>query len=150
MPLTEKTNNTLIYILRKAGEYGAIFLAAWQLGLPALNNHIDNQIGHYNKEHSGSKKSFREAFAEKIDIDPDEVVIEFSKWYNSTEEFRDDFYNVLPHIQEEMDAVTPRLVILNDREFWVAADGDYYRVSRDNELGIGYYYLQGSWREIFK
>lgn len=149
MPLTEKQNNTVIFALRKLGEYGAIFLAVWQLGIPAAEKWTDGRIDNYNKVHSGSKKSFREALSDKLQIPVDEVVIEISKWYNSTEKFRQDFYTVLPHIEEELEAITPRLVIINGREFWVAEDGEYYRVSRDNEQQIGFYYKGGSWHQIF-
>lgn len=150
MPLSQKTNNTLIQILLKLGEYGVIFLAAWQLGIPAAEKFTDNRIDNYNKVHNGSKKSFREAFAEKIGIDPDEVVIEFSRWYLATEDFRADFYEVLPHIEEELDAITPRLVILNNREFWVGSDGDYYRVNRSGADGIGFYWYNNRWCKIFE
>jgi hypothetical protein len=151
MAFSQKQNNVLLQILLKVGEYGAIFVAVWQLGIPAAEKFTYEKIDEYNKKHNGTKKSFREVLSDKLNVPTDEVAVEIGNWYKGTYQFKNDFYSVLPHIKEELEVIEPRLIIdSTGNEFWIADDNQYYRVDRTNEFGIGFYWKGGQWHEIFK
>lgn len=137
-------NGWLGYSIRKFVEYSAIFLAAWQLGVPAANVYIDGRIKEFNK-----KESFREILSKELNIPNDRVHILISNWHKEYQEKMVDFDKIRTHVNEEINNIHPRLIIINGVEYWVANDGIKYMVHRTPQ-GDGVYFRNNNWEHIYK
>jgi len=145
--MTEGAKNNFLKYGGKAVEWSGIALAVWFWLLPTLDDHTEQKIKDYHKADT-SKKSFRVLVGEELDWKPDRVHINLSKAVKTIKKIKKDLYNLKPHIDQEREAITPRLIILSGREYWVASDGENYRVHRE-ENGEGYYFKSGEWLPIF-
>lgn len=143
----QKTKEWGLFGLRKLVEYGGIFLAAWQLGIPAANDWHEERTEAYMDEHK-SDKPFRELTGEEMGVRSDRVHMAIGSWFAEYNLLKSEFYGILPHIKHEVECVTPRLIIKEGKEFWIAEDGEEYRVYR-NELGEGVFFREGAWHRIY-
>jgi hypothetical protein len=137
-------NGWLVYSVRKVVEYSAIFLAAWQLGVPAANQYIDNRIKENYK-----KESFREVLSRDLNVPSDRVHVLISNWFKEHEQLVIDFNKIKPHVISEITNIHPRLIIKNGLEYWVANDGIEYMVHRTPD-GLGVYFINNKWEYIYK
>ena len=137
-----------LYAVRKVVEYAALFLAVWQLGIPAAENYIEDRIKAYEEEHSSSK-SFRSLLAEETGLKEDRLHIEFGNWWRDYSTLKDSINHVMHHIDDEIHYIMPRLIVRNHREYWIASDGHEYEVHRSSD-GTGSYYAHGQWNFIFR
>lgn len=144
MPETKQNNGWGIYAIRKIVEYAGIGLALWQLGIPALNNYVEERIEAYENEHNTSK-SFRSLLSEETGIPADRIHIVFGQWYNSHLQFEKLVEDVSPILEEEKTCIIPRLVILpSSRAKWYHRDGEVYDASIGQD-GHYWFYWEGEW-----
>jgi hypothetical protein len=148
MPENKEKYNWGLYSLRKFLEYGALFVALWQFGLPAANDYVDSRVEEYHKKHS-STATFRTLLSAEMNIPEDRIHIEFGNWYKNYNQFRDTVNKFLPYIKEELTVIRPRLIVKKGVEFWIAADGQEYRVHRLAD-GSGSYFANNQWHYIFR
>lgn len=146
MPLSKDKNGWGIYSLRKVIEYVTMGLALWQFGMPALNNYIEQRIEAYDTENH--KTPLRTLLAEETGIPADRIHIVIGQWYKESKEHDEVIEEIWPLLEEEMNSIIPKLVITDGNEFWVASDGEYYRVHRAED-GRGSYFSQGKWHYIY-
>lgn len=145
MPEGKSNNGWGIYAIRKLVEYAGIGLALWQLGIPALNNYVEERIDAYEKEHKSSK-SFRSLLSEETGISQDRIHIKFGEWYNSHLAFEALVEEVTPLLQEELTTIRPRLVILpSGRAKWYHIDGEVYDASIGQDGHYWFYYNNTWW-----
>jgi hypothetical protein len=144
MPESKSNNGWGIYAIRKLVEYAGIALAVWQLGIPALNNYVEERIEAYEKEHKSSK-SFRSLLSEETEIPADRIHIKFGEWYNQHNEFEELVQKVSPLLEEELSTIRPRLVIHpSGRAKWYHRDGEVYDASIGQD-GHYWFYWDGEW-----
>lgn len=141
-----KVNNGWgIYAIRKLVEYAGLGLALWQLGIPALNNYIEERIEAYEEEHKSSK-SFRELLSEETKIPTDRIHIVFGQWYNSHLEHEELVESIYPILEEEALCTIPRLVISpSGRAKWYHSDGEIYDAII-GEDGHYWFFYNNAWR----
>ena len=136
-----------IYALRKFVEYAGVALAIWQLGIPAANQWYVTQRETYDHKHKSIP--LRQLLSEESGIQEDRLHIVFGQWYKSQAAHDSLIESAWPLLEEEMNSITPRLIIKENREFWVAENGEYYRVYRSEIDGRGSYYKGGKWNYIY-
>lgn len=145
MPESKSNNGWGIYAIRKLVEYAGIGLALWQLGVPALNNYVEERIEAYEKEHK-STKSFRSLLSEETGIPSDRIHMVFGQWYNSHLAFEKLVDDVSPILEEEKTCIIPRLIVQpNGRVKWRHADGELYDASVRQD-GFHWFYYNHEWR----
>lgn len=151
MSVDIKNSGPLIYVTRKIVEYGALFLAAWQLGLPAAQNWVHQEIDKSREQRKQiTGKWLNEKLVDEYNVPADRLHIYMGEQNRKLDTLYNKFNNILPYMTEELQCVIPRLIIRNGREFWLADDGEEYRVDRTSESGQGFYWRDGRWNEIFK
>jgi hypothetical protein len=146
MPTEKNKNGWGIYTIRKTIEYLLLGVTAWQLGVPAFNAKVEDSIKAY--EEKTKSTPLRKLLSEETGIREDRIHIVIGQWYKDQKEHDKLVESVWPLLEEEMNSIIPRLVISDEKEFWVADDGEYYRVHR-SEDGRGSYYSHGKWNYIF-
>lgn len=145
MPDSKSNNGWGIYAIRKLVEYAGIGLALWQLGIPALNNYVEERIQAYEEEHKSSK-SFRSLLSEETNIPKDRIHIKFGEWYNSHLAFEELVTKVSPLLEEELTTIRPRLVILpSGRAKWYHTDGEVYDASIGQDGHYWFFYNNTWW-----
>lgn len=146
MPDSLKNNGWGIYAVRKVIEYAGIGLALWQLGIPALNNYIEERIKAYEQEHKSSK-SFRELLSDETKIPSDRIHIEFGKWYNDHVKVEGLVNRIAPHLEEEIANVQPRLTInpVTGRAKWLNIDGEIYDATIGQDGFYWFYHPHKGW-----
>lgn len=145
MPDSKVNNGWGIYAIRKVVEYAGIGLALWQLGIPALNNYIEERIDAYEKEHKSSK-SFRELLSEETKIPADRIHIVFGEWYNSHLRHEELVASIYPILEEEATCIIPRLIKLpTGRVKWRHIDGELYDASIGQD-GFYWFYHNLEWK----
>lgn len=145
MPNSNNNNSWGKYAITKLIEYSTIALAIWQLGVPALNNYIEKRIEAYENEHKSSK-SFRSLLSEETKIPQDRIHIKFGEWYNSHLEFDSLVQKVYPLLEEELNTIRPRLVILpSGRAKWYHTDGDIYDATIGQD-GHYWFFYNNTWQ----
>ena len=151
MAENSKTHNVLITIALKLGEYGTIFLVAWQLLLPAAQDWVHEEIEKAREERKKvTGKWLSEQLLEEYNVTKDRLHIYMGEQNKKLDTLYAKFNRLSPYLQEEMQYIVPRLIVKNGREFWKAEDGEEYRVDRSNEHNIGFYWKDGGWRQIFQ
>jgi hypothetical protein len=146
MPEGKQNNGWAIYTVRKLIEYLTIASSLWIFGVPWFNQTIEDRIKVYEEENK--KTPLRTLLAEETGIPSDRLHIVIGKWYKDQAEHDALIGSVWPILEEELNSISPRLVIKDNREFWVADDGEYYRVHRAPD-GRGSYYSNGRWHFIY-
>lgn len=145
MPDSKANNGWGIYAIRKVVEYAGLGLALWQLGIPALNNYIEERIAAYEDEHN-SAKSFRTLLSEETNIPSDRIHIKFGEWYNSHQEHEKLVEAIYPILEEESTCIIPRLIILpTGRVKWRHTDGELYDATLGDD-GFHYFWHQAQWK----
>lgn len=145
MPESKINNGWGIYAVRKLIEYAGLGLALWQLGIPALNNYIEERIIAYENEHK-SAKSFRALLSEETQIPQDRIHIKFGEWYNSHKEHEKLVEAIYPILEEESTCIIPRLIILpTGRVKWRHIDGELYDATMGDD-GFHWFWHQGQWK----
>lgn len=148
MPNTGQNSSWKIYSLRKIVEYLTLGVALWQFGVPAVNNHIEERIKAYDAEHKSSQP-FREVLSDEWGVKKDRVHI-YMKNQNdklNTTVSRLDF--IEDHVKEEIQNIHPGITVKDNTEYWIANDGELYRVHRNAVDGRGSYVKDGSWYFIY-
>jgi hypothetical protein len=143
LELVKKNKGWIKLIGSKLLEYAGLALLVWGYWLPKNAELMDERalkaIDTYNKIHNKSSKSFRQIFSEGTDIPVGRVGYTFVDWFNDEKEFKANIDSLTPLIKNELSNISPRLIIRNNREWWLHRDGEQYRVRRDLE-GFGWFY----------
>ena len=147
MPNSNSNKDWKIYSIRKLVEYGALFMAAWQLGIPAANHWHEQQTEIYMDEHKSSKP-FREVLSEEWDVKTDRVHIYMKTQDDKLNDVAKRLISIEDHVQNEIQHPSPGVILINGKEFWKDIDGDTYRIHRSEE-GRGAYFKEGSWKYIY-
>jgi len=144
MPESKANNGWGLYSIRKLIEYGGIFLAVWQFGLPALNVYVEERIKAYEDEHNSSK-SFRTLLSEEMGIPADRIHIYIGEWAKQHEQSEGLLDEMFPILEAEVNNIRPRLEILpGGRAKWYHTDGESYDASIGQD-GLFWFYLKGIW-----
>jgi hypothetical protein len=145
---TQQPNSWKIYSIRKIVEYVTIGIALWQFGVPAVNNHIEGRIKAYEEENKSSQ-SFREVLSDEWGVKKDRVHIYMKNQDEklNTVASRLDF--IEGHVKEEIQNTHPGIIIKNNTEYWIANNGELYRVHRNSVDGRGSYVKDGTWYFIY-
>jgi len=147
MPLSAQTKKTIFW---KAIEYaimvGVMAGSFWGIILPKVRESMREEIKAY---HENDPEGFRSTLGRKLGVDSDDVPTYLASWINNHKETLkkiDNFTEViLPHIEQELEAIRPRIEIRNNKKFWVADDGEAYRVHRTNGTD---WYVNGQGRKL--
>jgi hypothetical protein len=143
MPESKNNNGWGIYAIRKLIEYAGIGLALWQLGIPALNNYIEERIDAYETENK--KTPLRTLLSEETGIPEDRFHIVFGEWWKSHQAFEELVVKVSPLLEEELNTIRPRLVIYpSGRAKWYHRDGEIYDASI-GQNGHYWFYWNNKW-----
>ena len=143
--MSESSKSWGLYTIRKTVEYAGIALAVWQLGIPAAEKYIDSRV-----EQTVSKKvSFRKALSEELSIPEDRIHIEIAAWIHSINDLNEQVVGIIPHIEEEIMFVHPRLIVKPQGEFWINQKGEEHRVHRMPD-GSGMYFDNNMWNYIYR
>lgn len=145
---TQQPNSWKIYSIRKIVEYVTIGIALWQFGVPAVNNHIEGRIKTYEEENKSSQP-FREVLSDEWGVKKDRVHIYMKSQDEklNTVASRLDF--IEGHVKEEIQNTHPGITIKNNTEYWIANNGELYRVHRNPVDGRGSYVKDGNWYFIY-
>lgn len=147
MPNISQNKDWKIYSIRKIVEYGALFVAAWQLGVPAANHWHEQRTEAYMDEHKSSKP-FREVLSEEWGVKTDRVHIYMKNQDDKLNDVAKKIISIESHVQNEITNPSPSVILMNGKEFWKDIDGDTYRIHR-SEDGRGSYFKEGMWRYIY-
>jgi hypothetical protein len=147
MPNSNPNNDWKIYSIRKLVEYGALFMAAWQLGIPAANLWHEERTEHYMDEHKNAKP-FRAVLSEEWGVKEDRVHIYMKEQNDKLDEIALRFNVIESHVQNEILHPTPGVTLMGGVEFWKDTNNDTYRIHR-TENGRGMYFKNGDWEYIY-
>ena len=138
-----------IYSIRKIIEYVLLFATAWQFGIPAANQFIDNRIQEKRDERKKDSKWLNELLVDEYGVAKDRLHIYMGDQNKKLNALYDTIQHIIPYVNQQMYCIVPRLIIKNNQEWWFASDGQEYRVYR-SEDGIGSYFANGKWNYIFQ
>lgn len=143
----KEQNDWKLYSVRKIVEYITIGGVLWAFGVPAINHHIESQIKIYEDKHKSSK-AFREVLADEWNVKKDRVHIYMKEQNDLLNDIALRLNHIEHHVKDEIQNIHPGLVIIKGTEFWIAEDGERYRVHRAAD-GKGSYVKDGHWHYIF-
>ena len=147
--MEQAKKNKLLKIGARAGEWCTAFGVFWFIMLPMMQKSQDERIEKFHALDS-SKVSFRSLMSKEFGIDSDRIHIYLKNQDDKIKHLENRLELIFPHLDEEINSITPRLIVKNSAEYWVALDGEYYRVQRNGETGDGFYWFNGDWKQIFK
>ena len=133
--------------IRKLGEWGTAFGVFWFFILPKIQESQDERIEKFHQE-DNSKIKFRTLLSTEFGVNEDRVHIYLNDELTQIKGLKADFYEVFGWIKDEMDVITPRLIIIEHKEFWLDVTGELNRVHRDQN-GRGQYFSDGKWNFIY-
>lgn len=152
-------DNPVVAISKKLAEYGAIAAVFWLYLLPKLEDKIQAEIAADNekqKQEESSKIPFRTLMANEVGVQSDRVHIYMGEIARATMAATDSINKFseywVPYLEQMLDEkennIEPRLIIIDDEEWWLADNNKMYRVTR-NEADEGFYFFEGEWKPIF-
>jgi hypothetical protein len=153
LELVKKNKGWLKVVGSKLLEYAGVALLIWGYWLPKNKELMDERafkaVETYNKIHNKSTKGFRQIFSEGTGIPIGKVAYVFIDWYKEDEAFKKDVDSIMPHIQDELETISPRLIVRDGKERWLHTDGEEYRVKRDDN-GFGWIFVDPEWVLIYR
>jgi len=130
----------------------------WIVAQMYLSGYVDEKIEEYDKqkqEEKASRKPLREILGDAMhipsDIVPYYMAGKFAKLDSLTDDIDTFSEELLPHLEKEVNWITPRLMINPETKdhWWLHTDGEEYRVNYSHD-GYGFIYVDTAWIPIYK
>jgi hypothetical protein len=153
-PVLEKiSQNPIVKLGAKLAEWSAIILAFQFWFKPSTVLLIDEKMDAYHTNLSAkskAKKSLRLLISEETGWKEDRVHIKIGELVHAFHKLQVEFNAFVPMLENEQKWTEPRLIVIDDEEWWYAENRKLYRVTRNAESGKGFYWYKNQWKPIFE